>query len=308
MPSLPFRKRLGRFRSPTSASIIRKTGSRFIESGREDKRMNREGRTRDELFPDPDEIVAFAQAYYATEFPNSERSGCPPAESLRKIASDSTLPDARLRAHLFNCSECFRSFRSARISYRPQADAKWTWKEGLPGTLISLLTLKRAPFGAIATGIVLLTVISVFIWRATVEPTHTAMNTQPQGPIVPTMQVTTPADTAPADMDEPASSASRVGNVRREQIASLQRKHRSSMPSRTEPSLQVVEIDLQEEDLMRDADVVGSRPRLIALAPRPQRLYLQLPEGSTGGRYRVSVVDLQRQDAQGRSRLAEFNG
>jgi hypothetical protein len=69
------------------------------------------------------------------------------------------------------------------------------------------------------------------------------------------------------------------------------RAKRSARLIRAAPSLPVIRINLQEENLLRDADEAGGEPRLINLAPRRQRLRLQLPEGSAGGRYAVRVVD-----------------
>lgn len=83
--------------------------------------MNHEDSTREELFTDPEEVVTFAQAYYATEFPNDARRDCPPAEFLRAAARAVSLPDDQLRTHLFRCSDCFRSYRSARMSQCPRA-------------------------------------------------------------------------------------------------------------------------------------------------------------------------------------------
>src|SRR3982750_4190201 len=112
--------------------------------------MSHDANNPEGLFADPNEAVAFAQAYYATEFPNSERRDCPTAETLRKVACSSTLPDAQLRAHLFNCSDCFRLFRSARISYHPQSATRGMRRAVWPVTLASLFTPKRLLLGATA--------------------------------------------------------------------------------------------------------------------------------------------------------------
>lgn len=253
--------------------------------------MSHEDSTCEELFADPDEVVAFAQAYYATEFPNSERRGCPPAEMLRKVASSGTLPDAQLRAHLFACSECFRSFRSARISYRPQAAATENRRGVVSGLLANLFTPKRALIGATAAGAALMITVAVSVWRARVEPVNIAMNTQPQEMAVPAAQMTAPAATAPAVTSESPPSAPRVAGVRRTRDVRPQGARRSSPTTQTAPSRRVLEIDLQEENLMRGADAVVGKPGLISLAPQRQRLRLQLSEGSAGGRYTVSVVD-----------------
>src|SRR4051812_26572061 len=132
--------------------------------------MSREANNPEELFADPNEIIAFAQAYYATEYPNSERRDCPPIRTLRQVACSSTLPDGQLRDHLFNCSDCFRSFRSARISYHPQAVSKERRQAVWIELLRSLFTPKRILLGAIAMSVILLISVAVFVQRARVEP------------------------------------------------------------------------------------------------------------------------------------------
>lgn len=252
--------------------------------------MSHEVNTREDLFADPDEIIAFAQAYYATEFPNSERRGCPPAEALRKVACSGTLPNAHLRAHLFTCSECFRSFRSARISYRPQAVEEMWWG-ALYEALASVFTSRRALVGAGGAVIILLVTVAVFVWHARVELVNVAINNKPEEKAAPSVQMSAAAATAPAGTNESTLSVPQVTDTRRTQDAQLQRARRSARSSRTAPSFRVIEINLQDENLLRDADEVVGKPRLISLAPQRQRLRLQLPEGSAGGRYTVSIVD-----------------
>lgn len=255
--------------------------------------MSQEDLSREELFADPDEIVAFAQAYYATEFPNSERRACPSAATLRKAAHAVTLPDARLRAHLFSCSECFRSFRSARISHSPQTAAEDSPpRRALRGAFASLLTPRLAFLrAAAAVGLALLGVTpAVFVWRTGEEPMDVAMNNQQMGVAAPTRQVPSPAaETEVTDQQSP--SAPQKAGARITLSAQPPRGKRSTRVARAAPGLPVIRINLQEENLLRDADEAGGKPRLINLAPRRQRLRLQLPEGSAGGRYAVRVVD-----------------
>ncbi|HEX8889120.1 MAG TPA: hypothetical protein VF779_08080 [Pyrinomonadaceae bacterium] len=253
--------------------------------------MSREANNPEELFADPNEIIAFAQAYYATEHPNSERRACPPIQTLRQVACSSALPDARLRDHLFNCSDCFRSFRSARISYHPQAVSKERRQAVWIEPLRSFFTSKRALLGASAMSVLLLITVAVFVRLARVEPMNSAMNAQPRVAVAPTVQVMTPSETTPAARDEASPAALQGTDARRPQYLQSQRTRRSAPTSRTASNLRVIEINLREEDLLRDADSVGSKPRLISLTARRQRLRLRLPEGSAGGHYAVSVVD-----------------
>lgn len=111
--------------------------------------MSREASTREALFANPEEVVTFAQAYYATEFPNSERRDCPHINNaLRAVARSGKVPDANLRAHLFKCSECFRTYRSARMDHRPQSIARASWLHGLRAASCKLARrLSLAVFG-----------------------------------------------------------------------------------------------------------------------------------------------------------------
>ena len=100
--------------------------------------MSREVSTREALFANSEEVVTFAQAYYATEFPNSGRHDCPYVDVLDVAARSGMLPDADLREHLFKCSECFRSYRSSRMGQRSKTRVSW-W-QGLRATLSGLMS------------------------------------------------------------------------------------------------------------------------------------------------------------------------
>lgn len=253
--------------------------------------MNHEVSTREELFADPDEIVAFAQAYYATEFPNSARHGCPSADTLRKVACSGILPDVELRAHLFNCSECFRSFRSVRISYRPRVVAKEMWWQVLHGLLSSIVS-RRALITAGAMSLILFGIITglMLMWNAHKEEPKLAMNNSSQtSPVPPEGSTASPASNEPKTVASPAypksnSTASRP-KLPPQRAQALIRK------SRPASAMRVIEINLNDEALLRGADDSNAAPRIINLAPERQRLRLRLPDGNRSGRYTVSIVD-----------------
>lgn len=67
-----------------------------------------------DLFADAEELTAFAQAYYATEFPRTDDLCCLTSEELKNLAATSLSPSDEQLEHLFNCSDCFRTFRAAR--------------------------------------------------------------------------------------------------------------------------------------------------------------------------------------------------
>lgn len=60
------------------------------------------------------EVLAFAQDYQATDFPNPARQNCLPNSELLKIARSDNLPDKIWRQHLLSCSPCFCAFQTAR--------------------------------------------------------------------------------------------------------------------------------------------------------------------------------------------------
>lgn len=58
-----------------------------------------------------DEFVSLARDYFAEEFPNPERKGCPPQAHLAAAIDSGKLPDESLRSHLFGCSQCFTLYQ-----------------------------------------------------------------------------------------------------------------------------------------------------------------------------------------------------
>ncbi len=252
--------------------------------------MSHEDSTREELFADPDEVVTFAQAYYATEFPHGERSNCPPVEALRAAACSGTLPDANVRAHLFKCSECFRAYRSARMGQRPQAVTRNTWWPGLSAAL-SGLSARPATFMVGALCLLLFGFIAVaLVWHARIETPSVALNdSRPEQAVRPTPPLIAPP-AVPGATGEPKPMAP-AGRMSLMQTAQLRRPKATTRISRTLSPLPLVEINLKEDGLLRDGGESGGRQHAIELARERQRLRLRLPEGSGGGRYTVTVVD-----------------
>lgn len=62
------------------------------------------------------ETVEAARQHYLNDFPNPDRTGCPPFDSLRRVAESSELPDRGVREHLMTCSPCFREFQELRAA------------------------------------------------------------------------------------------------------------------------------------------------------------------------------------------------
>lgn len=83
-------------------------------------------------------MVMRARAQQSVDFPNPGRVGCSDPETLRARIASGALPGDELRAHLFNCSECFLSYRAELAAHRIRADVLLTpwWKRAL-GQLLS---------------------------------------------------------------------------------------------------------------------------------------------------------------------------
>lgn len=252
--------------------------------------MTRKDNKHLQMLADPDELVTFAQAYYATEFPNADRSGCPPSAEMRAIALSGELPQGELRAHLLACSECFRLFRSARLSLSPQMFARATpsWRQRMRGawrgfTASRLLT----PVGALALALLMIGGVWWW-WQSASDETSplVAMNRSPQ-------TITTQPDRQEAGANEsPANESNTETTTPLNETTRSVRAPRSSDAPRDAALPRIVEINLREDSLMRqaDGDDDGER-RALSLLPERQRLRLRLPEGRQPGNYTVSVLD-----------------
>jgi hypothetical protein len=243
---------------------------------------------RDELFTDPEEAVTFAQAYYSTEFPNDEHRACPTTESLRAAAHSRNLPDAQQRAHLFKCSECFRSYRSARRSHPPQAAAeRSTWR--MLGAALAGLTLRPSPLIVAASCLVFLGVgAAALLWQARKDSPSVAVNySRPE--TSPRIALPPPPASNPEAAGAPEPPASQSERAPVTQNAQARRRKAERRNPRFHTALRVVEINLKEEDLLRGEG--GDTQRVIRLSPERQRLRMRMPHGSVRGRYTVRIVD-----------------
>lgn len=249
-------------------------------------------------FESLDDLHRFAEDYFASDFPNPERSDCPPAETLSSFVRSGELPAEELRAHLFGCSECFGQYQKAIAAYRKQTEAAAartkTWREKLSAAF------PRAPLPIFASAFSLLLLIlaGVYFWRAhNAGPDRGVANRQYSAPAVDSTQdfgkqsnrVQTPR---PSPMPVPSVEQSAIG--RPPKSASPQTL--STAPSRTreqrqgELLAQVVpgtfRVDLDEYAVTRS----GGSTMLLKLPRLRTRLLLTLPEGSRAGPYTVSIV------------------
>ncbi|MEP7340848.1 MAG: hypothetical protein ABI977_24165 [Acidobacteriota bacterium] len=232
----------------------------------------------------PETLIELARDYFAADFPNSDRQGCPDGAMLNSLAQSGRLPDDELRAHLFGCSACFTEYRTA-LAERPQPlpviahEAPW-W-DRLRAAFTPFTGAFRPGFAW--AGAAALVLIAFGVWtarrvRVEAPPQIIAQrNAQAPAPSI------APAPEAPA----PAPRLARTA----EQPALQPRP--AAKRRRVAPAAEaIVSLDLNEYVAMRDvSDASRFGQQVITLAPVRTRLKLRLPEGSLAGRYTVSLVD-----------------
>lgn len=221
----------------------------------------------DQAPTEPEQLISLAQAYFASDFPNPERTGCPAPGRLNAIARSGQLPDDELQAHLFGCSECFREFRVA-LAARPQIapDVSW-WSR-----LIAAFTLR--PGFALAGVIAVIGLLAApLVWRMYVKP--------PEPGIV--QKIPDAAGTSTAPDQSPGSAlptatpnapTQPAGQAAESQIAAV-----------------LVRVDLDDYPVRREAIQPDGGGKPIRLPRSRLRLRLRLPERSAAGRYQIRIVD-----------------
>jgi hypothetical protein len=217
-----------------------------------------------------EKIEAYSQEYFATEFPNPERVGCPLPASLTAVARGMNGPDRVLQEHLFSCSECFNEFRSAMA---PLAAAKVRWWEKLlaPGLRVPAMVAVGVLGVCIAVG--------VFVTQQMKQhPTQTATGNQEN--LASRGLQGSPNDSGIQPNATPTGLPERKGN--------------SSASEGDVFSLVAVRVDLRRQvalgSIEREAQT-AQNVEPIRLAIARTRINLTLPEGSAAGVYVISVLD-----------------
>jgi hypothetical protein len=82
--------------------------------------MVRRKATEREAFRKEEELLVFARSYLSDAFPNPERTGCPPDDALRLMATGSPESHESVSEHLTCCSPCFNAY----MGHLAQARAK----------------------------------------------------------------------------------------------------------------------------------------------------------------------------------------
>jgi len=229
---------------------------------------------------EPDKLIEFAREYFAADFPNPDRRGCPDRATLDSLARSGRLPDDDLRAHLFGCSDCFNEYRTA-LAERPQMSPVISRKESWQDRWRAAWTPIIRPSLAWASAAAL--VIALAVW--------TTRRAEPEAPSQNIAQHRSQAGAsspAPA-LSDPAPTPQIASTV--ESLAPQPRlimKRRKAVPA-VEAT---VSVDLNEYVAMRDVKGTNRfiQPAITLQAVRT-RLKLNFPEGSLAGTYNVSLLD-----------------
>jgi hypothetical protein len=144
-------------------------------------------------------LLKFARSYLSEAFPNSERKGCPPDDTLRLLANRPTESDESISNHLTSCSPCFNAY----MAHLAHARAKL-----VDSREIRRATWMRRSLATAGVLAILMIVLYVFFNRRQIESTAPPGGLKPiDKPVIPA-QVTTTATYVPVLVD--LSNASQV--------------------------------------------------------------------------------------------------
>jgi hypothetical protein len=231
-----------------------------------------------------EELRAFAQAYYASEFPNPEREWCPEGAILKSLVQSENLPDEEMRQHLFSCSDCFSEYRTAMAVHqkaqRLQPVSRWKFP-------LFDFNLNPLPGLVAAASLILLLVFGLLV-------NHLSQRSQPLAVV----SSTTEPITGPADADL-SPSTNLLANARHLPAdTGLPNGVRSKLPRkpggrRLRPLDVAVEIRIDlRDDVMRDAEAgQNGDDEFLELPTRRTSLLIELPDNSRKGLYEIKIVD-----------------
>lgn len=80
------------------------------------------GTKKRRLFKGDQDLFEFGRAYLSKAFPNPERKGCPPDETLRLLACQPTHGDPSITDHVTCCSPCFKAYMAHLQPARAEAN------------------------------------------------------------------------------------------------------------------------------------------------------------------------------------------
>ncbi len=235
-------------------------------------------RDSDSAFDVVGELVSAAQVHFAQDFPNPERLGCPPSETLSDLILNRMMPNEEVRAHLLICSECFRYYKAALSAQRELTPVV------VSGRNLALTVLRRIAIPVLAglTILILISAIVITTRRQRRQDTGIDMNLASlEYPSPPSASTVSHSESSPKK-EPPVEQAQRPSIKVGEAIVQRNRPPRLRTNNR-------VTIDLGAISMLRD----GKSTRiasLILLATRNQ-IVIKLPPNSPRGDYDVSLAD-----------------
>lgn len=248
---------------------------------------------QDSQFLSPDELITFARGYFAADFPNSEKLGCPVEATLSSLALSGKVPDDRLRSHIFGCSFCFREYHDALAANRAEtkvaaaAELDSWWKK-----LLAVISIRPLPVFAGAFSLVLLALGGAYVWRTYRTAPEEIVARRDSAPVP--GQSAHPANNnllaaTPSGSPSPLRAVERITAQTSHQQTNQQQTsvRRPAERTSTEGEWIAMSIDLGSYTATRGEARNGGE---VKFSPARTRLMLTLPEGSARGFYTVSVV------------------
>ena len=199
-----------------------------------------------------DHVLDDAVEYFSRSFPNATREGCPHPDRLRELASSGDPVTGELRAHLFQCSECFATFRRERLVLASAAT---------PSVVQRTLRAHVPPMAAAAC-VVLAAGVGLILWIGPGRPTSHQ-------------------ELASSGTVQPSGPGQRPGTA----TGSASNRPDPELPG-------VVTIQLQASAVRRGArGSDGSESPATVIRPGPVRFEIDLAAGYPDGAYQVAIVD-----------------
>lgn len=229
-------------------------------------------------FAQAQELVEFAVAHFADDFPNPRRDGCPPPETLTDMIRLRTLPAAETRDHLLSCSECFRHFQTELATQRRVESAI------LPTAKTFLLIPRRIVVPILSGVLVVILALTGAIWVIlriqSRRSSSTAERTLPKA----TSETPYPQDSQTG----PLNSTADLGK-RPQRKAEPDEDRDTSAKGSNDLAANKVAIDLETSDALRDAS--GVQRSAVVLRSATNEVTVKLPLGSPKGGYKLSLAD-----------------
>ena len=117
--------------------------------------------TKRDAFGKEGELLAFARFYLSEAFPNPERTGCPPDDALRLLATRPLQSDESVGEHLTCCSPCFNAYMAHLAEARAEAIQRQT---------IRWITWIRRSAAALGVAAILVIAAYLFITKRRTAP------------------------------------------------------------------------------------------------------------------------------------------